>query len=93
MTIEALTALSALLLILGSLSFWFREAWALWLPENRAYYVAAWLAGVGLAVFSLSGSPGWWRVAAVSALVGGALFWFCWFFIRIDRRGVCSDDH
>ncbi len=86
MTIEALTALSALLLILGSLSLWFGEAWALRLPENRSYYVAAWIAGVGLAVFSLSGPQGWSRVAAVTALVGGALFWFCWFFIHIDRK-------
>lgn len=71
MTIEALTALSALLLILGSLSFWFRAAWALRLPENRSYYVAPWIAGVGLAIFSLSGSPGWWGAAAVIALLVG----------------------
>ena len=71
MTIDALMALSALVLIVGTTSLWFRAAWALRLPENRSYYVAAWIAGVGLAIFSLSGSPGWWGAAAVIALLVG----------------------
>ncbi len=71
MTIDALRALSALVLIVGTTSLWFRAAKALRLPENRSYYVVAWIAGVGLAIFSLSGSPGWWGAVAVIALLVG----------------------
>jgi hypothetical protein len=56
------------------------------LPENRSFYVAAWLVGIALAGLSLAGSPGWTEgVAAMIAILGSS---FLLLTVAISRQNV-----
>ena len=78
----------AFAVILGTGYLWFRAAMAVRLPENRIYYVAAWLTGIALAVAALAGSPGWLGgVAASLALLAGG---FVIFTVAISRQSVAN---
>lgn len=76
----------AIVLVAGSL--WFRAAMAVRLPENRIYYMTAWLTGVAFAIVALAGSPGWLGgiAASLALLVGG----FTIFTVAISRQSVAD---
>lgn len=89
MTNDMLMGLTALVLILGSAALWFRAAMAVRLPENRVYYVAAWVIGVVLAGFVLAESPGGLAgIAAGIALAGGA---FLLLTVAISRQKLADN--
>ena len=65
--------IAALVLVIVSGVLWFRAAGAVRLPENRSFYVTAWLVGIGLAGVSLASSPGWaGGLAAIIAILGSS---------------------
>lgn len=79
-----LAGFGALLLILGSAALWFRAAFAVQLPQKRSAYVASWVVGTVLALWSLSTSPSWpVGIAAGLALLVGV---FLLFTVAISRQ-------
>ena len=64
--------LLALVLAVGCVVLWFRQANAVDIPENRTVFVAVWLSAVALGIAAFVKKAGWLgRIAAAPAIVIG----------------------
>ena len=68
---------AALAMEVGAGVVWFRRAFAVALPENRAAFVAVWALGAALGIAALLRGAGWvGGVPATLAVLAGAFFLF-----------------
>jgi len=82
-------AFLALLLIVGSVIFWFRLALSVRLPENRTGFVLIWASGTLLGVIALVQGAGW-----ISGIPGGLAVFigiFLLFTVTISPQQVAPD--
>jgi hypothetical protein len=81
--------IAALIVIVGSGVLWFRAAFSLRLPENRAFYIGAWIVGVLLASAALANGPAWFGgTMATLALLVGSFFLFA---VAVSRQVLAED--
>lgn len=81
--------IAALIVIVGSGILWFRAAFALRLPENRALFLGTWIVGVLLAIAALVNGPTWLGgITATVALLVGSFFLFT---VAVSRQVLAGD--
>ncbi|MBW2287871.1 MAG: hypothetical protein JRG80_12645 [Deltaproteobacteria bacterium] len=82
-------AFLALLLIVGSVIFWFRLALSVRLPENRTGFVLIWASGTLLGVIALVQGAGW--ISGIPAGLAVFIGIFLLFTVTISPQQVAPD--
>jgi hypothetical protein len=82
-------AFLALLLIVGSVIFWFRLALSVRLPENRTGFVLIWASSTLLGIIALSQGTGW--IGGIPAGLAVFIGIFLLFTVTISPQQVAPD--